>query len=493
MSLLDRIEKPERLEEIEPGKRLIRAADDRGVALAARLAYRLHRLGLRSPLHAFRLRGRFPLKLLAVPKDPVAGDKTVGEAILRGTIAHGGYSAAIQSLRFTDPSMPQALADHLHSFAWLRDLAAAATREKGARIAEHVAKRWLADCGGTVGDPAWRADLWGRRILFWTAYAPYLLSSRDMVYRSAMLNALARGARHIDRSAAKTAEGLPRISAWAGMIAASLVIQGGPARLSRGEAGLTRALDESLHDDGGLVSRAPTEQIALVELLGQLRAVYLAARRDMPEPLTEAIEGSVAALLAVTLGDEALSSWQGGNMLSRRRVKAAVEGSGVDARPLRQSRGWGYQRLVAKGGVVVMDAAPPPPSRALSGGCASTLAFEFSDGPDRLIVNCGGVGEHRGALSDHMGRALRATAAHSTLTLGDRNSSAIQEDGSIGKGVTQVELSRDETAGVVFIEASHDGYVRRFGLVHQRQLILQPSGFQLEGEDRLVPQGPQAP
>jgi len=137
--------------------------------------------------------------------------------------------------------------------------------------------------------------------------------------------------------------------------------------------------------------------------------------------------------------------------------------------------------------VLVFDAAPPPPPRALNGGCASTLAFEFSDGPHRLIVNCGGVGEAKGALPAELVFALRTTAAHSTLTLGDRNSTAIHPDGSLGRGVAEVEMSRDETAGICRVEATHDGYARRFGLVHERRLLLAPDGRQLSGEERLYP------
>ncbi len=489
MSLLDRIEVNGAEEEIEPGKRLIRVGDDRGVSLFERFGYRLHRLAWRTPLHALRLRGRFPLRLIAVPKDPIAGDKAAGEALLQGQFVHGAFEIPVDKLDFADATLPPDAADHLQSFAWLRDLAAATTRESGAGRAEQLVRKWLGVFSSQVSERAWRADLWGRRILFWAAYAPYILSSRDLVYRSLVLNTLARGARHLDRSADKAPQGLPRITAWSGVIAAALVVQGGSARLKSGEAGLTRAFASSLHDDGGLVSRSPVEQLALVELLGQLRAVYLAGGRELPEWIAEALESSVSALLSVTLGDEALSSWQGGNMARRREVLAAVEGSGVAVRPLRQARGWGYQRLQSKTAVLVFDAAPPPPPRALSGGCASTLAFELSDGPDRLIVNCGGVGDAKAALPAELAEALRTTAAHSTLTLGDRNSTAVHEDGSLGRGVGQVELSRDETAGIGRVEASHDGYARRFGLVHERRLLLSSDGRQLGGEDRLIPAG----
>jgi uncharacterized heparinase superfamily protein len=158
-------------------------------------------------------------------------------------------------------------------------------------------------------------------------------------------------------------------------------------------------------------------------------------------------------------------------------------------RALRQSRGWGYQRLEARKTVLVLDAAPPPPPRAISGGCASTLAFEMSDGPHRLIVNCGGAGEAADALPVEIANALRATAAHSTLTLADRNSTAIHEDGTLGKGVAEVELSREQHGGIGRIEASHDGYARRFGLLHRRRLELSGDGLELKGEDLLEAKG----
>ncbi|MGZ8997713.1 MAG: heparinase II/III family protein, partial [Allosphingosinicella sp.] len=460
-----------------------------GLSLFERLNYRLHRLAWKTPLHAVRLRGRVPLRLTAVPKDPIAGDKSAGEALLAGRFVHGGTELAIDKADFATIGLPADFATYVHSFAWLRDLGAAATRERGAKLAEAITRKWLASHGQHVSEPAWRADLWGRRILFWIAYAPYILSSRDLVYRSLVLNILARGARHVEKSADKSLPGLPRIVAWCGVIAAALVVQGGPNRLKSGEAGLTRALSVSLHDDGGLVSRAPAEQLLLTETLSQLRAVYIASRRDVPEWLSDALGGAAGALLAVTLGDDLLSSWQGGNMASRRRVAAAVEGAGISVRPLRQARGWGYQRVQSKATVLVFDAAPPPPPRALSGGCASTLAFELSDGANRLVVNCGGVADAKGALPVGLVHGLRTTAAHSTLTLGDRNSTAIHQDGSLGKGVAEVELSRDETAGICRVEASHDGYGRRFGLIHERRLQLSPDGSQLDGEDRLLAGG----
>ena len=82
----------------------------------------------------------------------------------------------------------------------------------------------------------------------------------------------------------------------------------------------------------------------------------------------------------------------------------------------------------------MLDAAPPPLQKMAEQGSASTLAFELSDGAQRLVVNCGGPGPLPADLPDDLVQGLRTTAAHSTLVLADTNSTNIHPDGSLGKG-----------------------------------------------------------
>ena len=71
-------------EEIPIGKRLVRARSDVGLSLSERFAAHFYRLTWRTPLHALKLRGRYPLKLLAVPVDPVAGSTARGASAMTG-------------------------------------------------------------------------------------------------------------------------------------------------------------------------------------------------------------------------------------------------------------------------------------------------------------------------------------------------------------------------------------------------------------------------
>jgi uncharacterized heparinase superfamily protein len=429
-----------------------------------------------------------PLKLVAVPRDHVQGDRKRGDALLAGRFVFGSETLSLKELDFSKVGAAGPLAEQLQGFSWLRDLAAAASREKGARLAEALTGRWLL-AHGAKADAAWAPHLWGERILFWSAYAPYILSSADSGYRSALLNTLARGARHLDANADKAAAGLDRITAWSGVVAAGLLVQGGVPRLARGEAGLGRALSAAQFDDGGLISRSPFEQALLVDRMGLLRACYLAAKQMIPEGIEAAAQASLAALHGVTMGDGALSSWQGCNPGDSAQLTALIEGSGLRARPLRQARGWGYQRMSALGTIVITDAAPPPSQKMADRGSASTLAFELSDGGQRLVVNCGGPGPLPTDLSDGLVNGLRTTAAHSTLVLADTNSTNILADGSLGNGVEDVTIDRTEDNDASRLEASHDGYVRSFGMVHKRSLMLGNDGKELRGADQLIARG----
>lgn len=472
---------------IEPGKRLIRLPAEKGLSLGDRIANHITRLTWRTPLHAFRLKGRFPLKLLGVPDDPVPGDTRAGTAIRAGHFLHRGLKLPLGECDFAELNVAPAFADYLHSFAWLRDLAATGSRADGAPIAEAMVRNWLAAHGETVSEPAWRADNAGWRILYWAFHAPLILSSSDLIYRSAVLNHLARAARHLDRVADKTRPGVGQLVAWTGIVAASLLMPGGEPRQVFGEAGLRKVLETSFYADGGNIARSPQAQLDAIMALAMLARIYDMRRMEVPPFVQEVLTRAVPALLGLVHADGGMGSWQGSGATSAEHIRAIVTASGVRTRPLKQARDWGYQRLVANKVVLLADAAPPPIARVTEAGCASTLAFELSDGADRIIVNCGGAALSGATIPEELARGLRTTAAHSTLTIADSNSTAILASGALGKGVTEVELDRHETPQGSRLEMSHDGYVRRHGLVHRRLLILSPNGRELRGEDQLLP------
>ena len=122
----------------------------------------------------------------------------------------------------------------------------------------------------------------------------------------------------------------------------------------------------------------------------------------------------------------ALSSWQGGGPITAETLAQIDRGDRRPRPPAAPGARLGLsaaRRRAAR--CVIMDAAPPPVARLVEGGCASTLAFELSDGPHRIVVNCGGA---RSVLAQVPQGAGRRAAHHRGAFDADRRRQQFDRD-----------------------------------------------------------------
>jgi uncharacterized heparinase superfamily protein len=81
------------------------------------------------------------------------------------------------------------------------------------------------------------------------------------------------------------------------------------------------------------------------------------------------------------------------------------------------------------------------------------------------------------------------------VTVADTSSATILREGWVKRllgarvvhGPEVIETRRIETEKGNTVVASHDGYLRQFGIHHERELTLSPHGLALTGTDRLLP------
>ncbi|MEX0343176.1 MAG: heparinase II/III family protein [Erythrobacter sp.] len=454
-----------------------------------------YRLGVPGSVLAAPLRKPAAPRLLATVSSPLEGERAAGMALRAGQFLIHGLKVPIDKVELaSNAPLTPPVQRAVHGFTWLRDLGECAPREECAGTGEKLLARWLKANPVPAKGPAWSVEHAGLRLLGWLVHAPLLLGG-DAKLRSRALDAMEATARFLDRQVARAEDGLGQVAGWCAIVAAGLLLPDGRPRRLFGEAGLLRALGELVSEDGGVLSRSPLAQMEAIALLVDLRACYEAADRDPPPALETMLGLLVPPLLALRMGDRGLGSWQGGGATSAARLDMLIAASGIRARPGKESKHWGYQRVDAGKAVMVLDAAPPPRARHARYGCASTLAFELSHGEQRIIVNCGGGELAGGLVPIRIEQGLRGTAAHSSLVLDDANSTAVLIKGQIGKGVEEVDIARttvkQKGRDAVRLEASHNGYAARYGLIHRRTLLLGADGSGLSGEDTLEPSGRQ--
>lgn len=183
--------------------RLIRPKGPHPVSsFVSRTVMRVKSAAYRSPLYAWRLKGKHFIKLEASPDNPWAGSLSRGAAILNGEWAFAGHSMSFEASNepgtpLSFPSIDHAPAlfqDWFLGFGWLADLQLAADTKRAQNMAERISEAFT-EKHHRWDSLAWRPDMIGLRIISWTLHAPLILSSSNLVYRSAVLTSLVHQAR----------------------------------------------------------------------------------------------------------------------------------------------------------------------------------------------------------------------------------------------------------------------------------------------------------
>jgi uncharacterized heparinase superfamily protein len=249
-------------------------------------------------------------------------------------------------------------------------------------------------------------------------------------------------------------------------------------------------------EDGGHISRSPRIVVDLLLDLLPLRHLFLARNLDPPAPLQSAIQRGLSLLRLLRHGDGNLGLFHGMGYMPADSLAIVFRYDQGAGEALLSAQASGYERLAAGSSVLIIDVGNPPPFDFSRSAHASALAFELSDGPWRMIVNCGAP-----AMGSPAGRdAARHTAAHSTLTIADTSScqfEALNDRNPLGAAITGQQppprLLRETDAAGTRLTVMHSGYANRFGLLHERGLALSQDGAAVHGLDGLLDADPRRP
>lgn len=261
---------------------------------------------------------------------------------------------------------------------------------------------------------------------------------------------------------------------------AARYLPGFERRIGQAVNDLLDQLAQWVYPDGGHRARQPERHHDALAALIQVRAVLADGGYAFPELLQGAIDRMTPMLRAYLLGDGGFALFNGAGQGDPVAIERTLELSDSQAKAAASAPHTGFHRIHAQRTAVLFDVGRPV-STPVTVGHAGTLGFEMSVGNHRLIVNCGG-GRSAGR---NLAEALRATAAHSTLTVANINSSDLVPGGFGPRRAENVSARRREHDRNVLVEATHDGYREPFGLSHRRLLYLARDGLDLRGEDVL--------
>ncbi|OYW58084.1 MAG: heparinase [Rhizobiales bacterium 12-68-15] len=431
-----------------------------------------------------------PERLLIAPQDLRTGDPTRASEIYAGRFAFAGKIAMLEGKTPFELDPPSdEWAEVLHGFGWLRHLRAAGTTIARAN-ARALVGDWMRDAG-VARQVAASPEVTARRIISWLTQAPFVLQDADHDFYKRFMRSLARQVRSLRRAVSDAPDGYPRLLALIALMFAGLCMSDQSRLLRAAQKRLVEELDRQILPDGGPLARSPGMLIALLLDLLPLRHAFAARNQPAPPALMNAIDRMMPMLRFFRHGDGAFALFHGMSHTAADQLATILAYDDARGAPVANAPHAGFQRLEARGTVVIADTGAPPPLSLSNEAHASCLAFEMSSARHRIIVNCGMTDVNRARWR----QVARATAAHSTVTVGETSSCRFLHAGRLTRtvgapivsGPREVPVQRGTREGAILVRARHDGYGEPFGLLHQRSWRLASDGARLDGEDLFSP------
>ncbi|MBX6323255.1 MAG: heparinase II/III family protein [Rhodospirillaceae bacterium] len=464
--------------------------------LVQRMLYRLRQPLLRRGLFETRTDGGGPSALKGLAVEPWPGSFSRGATLLAGEFNFAGQTIRNPEPLWAPEGASEAFLEELHGFAWLNDLVAL-PGEEGRRLARRLVERWVED-NGAWAPLTWRPDVLGERLASWLSLQSLIFDEPGgPALPEPYLRALRRQTDYLAGVLPAGLTGSALMVAIKGLILGELALSHqleAREEAPRGRELLERELPAQVLPDGSHIERSPTAHLRVLRHLIDLRSAYASVGEPWPEALDGAIARMAPVLRLYQHGDGGLALFNDSNEEDLDSVNAVLARTGTVGPAAGEAPQIGFQRLEAGRTVVVVDAGVPPPPGYDGRAHAGTLSFEFSVGPERMIVNCGAY-----ARTPEWQIAQRTTAAHSTLVVEDTNSSTVLISAGKPQGLLRrpkaVTCRRDEADGSLWLETSHDGYLVNYAVIHRRRLYLAAGGEDFRGEDQLIagPHGTRRP
>jgi uncharacterized heparinase superfamily protein len=430
-------------------------------------------------------------RLAIQPHDTMPRRLDDADALLRGRFKFQGEAVDANERSIFDRPAPSAeWLEALHGFAWMPPLSAAGG-EPARTLATNLVTQWLKR-NGKYTEPAWLPHVMGRRLSTIFAHGRFVVSNSEMLWRSKVFVSLREQSRMLARVAGEAPEGIPRLEAAAALALSGTCLSDSPKRLHAGLTRLEAELARQILPDGGHISRSPEKLVLAFRQVLMVMEALSGTNQVIPQGVRSAHDRMAPMIRFFRHGDGALALFNGGAEGDARMIAALLQRDDVKGQPFAYARHSAYHRMTANRSLVLFDCGTPPPGAYSVNAHAGCLAFELSAGPQRIVVNCGTA-----ALAGHRRwqSALRATAAHSTVTVSDTSSAVVLREGWVRNrlggrlihGPVNIETRRLETEKGTTAIASHDGYMNPFGVRHERELTLSPQGLALSGSDRIIP------
>jgi uncharacterized heparinase superfamily protein len=371
----------------------------------------------------------------------------------------------------------------LHNFCWLPALNIKTEKELGCLILD----QWINNFSN-YNEKYWTLDVVTMRLIYWISSYEIIFKSSDLIFRSKVINNIVKQTKHLFKNINLVSSGVDKIKSLAALILVGNSFEQYEEYTQYGLKNLEDELGNFVNKDGFVKSKNPEDLFWALYFLVLIKEWLTLSRKQTPAFINIYINslGICFKFLRFSNGD--LPLFNGANHINTEKFYEFLESRGYEFENM-ENIFCGYAKIKSKKIELFIDANNPSSMLHSRNYQAGPLSFELASNGIKFICNSGSgknLGEELSYLSS-------STAAHSTVTINDTSSCIFQKNALIRKyfgnsliekhNIFKQEFKNDKE----FIQCiiGHDGYEKRFKILHERQITLFKSKNHIEGIDSL--------
>ena len=331
---------------------------------------------------------------------------------------------------------------------------------------------------------SWEFDMTAKRIISWLSNHQLSYDESNDEYRLMFDHMIQKQTNHLMNEIKSSNNLENKIIGCSAIILTGLTYKIDKVYLNFGLNFLKKITKYSIDNQGFLKSRNISQQIFYLKYFILIREWFKEALVDIPEYLDEIIYFLGQAYAYFWQNTKVNFLFNGNNNSNNQDFDHYLKRLGYKFK--NDSKDYcGYTILQNKKICLAMDTGSSPDLKYSEDYQSGALSFEIVSKGKKLISNCG----YHKRQNQKLNQLSRSSAAHSTLIIDDSSSCKFLKRKDIWVLKTGLKITEKKS---IFekdywkITAAHDGYLKKYNLIHERSIEFYPEQMAFLGNDRII-------
>jgi len=369
---------------------------------------------------------------------------------------------------------------NLNSFFWLFSLDLKSSKKD----TQNVILQWM-NKNQRYNSKSWEIDIVAKRIISWTSNSRLTYEDGSNDYKNKFNTVIKKQINHLINEIQRSDWVDDKMIGCAAIILAGLSYQDRDQYLKKGLDLLRKLIKFSFDNDGFPKSRNIRQLCFYLKYFILIREWFKESQSEIPDFINENIYYLGQAYAFAWQNNKIDLLFNGNNETNNIDFDNYLKKFGYSFKNKSHELG-GYAALNNKKISLIMDIGSSPEKKVSSNYQAGALSFEIISNGKKLICNSGYFQSHNHQLNE----LSKSSAIHSTLTLDDRSSCKFNknknESSKISHGLKILKKNIVFEKNYWKINASHDGYLRQYDVIHEREVEFYPEQIKFIGHDKII-------